>query len=42
MATRKWVGLNPERLKYEMVFAKEEALSYDQTQKAREFVEENQ
>jgi len=38
MATRKWVGLNPERLKYEMVFAKEEMLSYDQTQKAREFV----
>lgn len=39
MATRKWEGLNPDRLKYEMVFAKEEVIGYDQTKAIRDFVE---
>ncbi len=39
MATRKWVGLNPERLKYEIVFAKEDVIGYDQTKRIRDFVE---
>jgi len=40
MAIKRWVGLNPERLKYEMVFAREETIGYDQTGEVREFVEE--
>ncbi len=39
MATRKWVGLNPDRLKYEIVFAKEDTIGYDQIKRLRDFVE---
>jgi hypothetical protein len=39
MVTRKWVGLNPDRLKYEIVFAKEDTIGYDQIKGLRDFVE---
>jgi hypothetical protein len=39
MATRKWVGLNPDHLKYEIVFTKEDVIGYDQAKKIRDFVE---
>jgi len=40
VATRKWVNLNPDLLKYQIIFARDEAIAYDQTKEAREFVEE--
>jgi len=39
-ATRKWVGLNPDLLKYEMVFTTGEEVGFDQTKLARTFIEE--
>ena len=38
IALRKWEALNPDRLKYHLVFA-ESAVGYDQTRVARKFVE---
>jgi type III restriction enzyme len=38
MATRKWVGLNPDLLKYEMIFTSGEDIGYDQGQPARTFI----
>lgn len=40
MALRQWERLNPERLKYELVFAREETLTFDNTRGAREFLGE--
>jgi len=40
VALKKWVGLNYDRLKYEIIFAREEVVGYNQTKTAREFVEE--
>ncbi|MBE3144823.1 MAG: restriction endonuclease subunit R, partial [Planctomycetes bacterium] len=40
IATRKWVGLNPDLLKYEMIFTSAEDVGYDQGQTARIFLEE--
>jgi hypothetical protein len=39
IATRKWVGLNPDRLKYEIVFAREDTIGCDQIKGLRDFVE---
>lgn len=39
IALKKWEKLNPDRLKYEIVFAGD-VISYNQTKSAREFVEE--
>ena len=39
IATRKWVGLNPDLLKYEMIFTTGEEVGFDQTLVARKFVE---
>ena len=38
MALRAWEKLNPDRLKYEMVFTATETVSADQMAKAREFI----
>lgn len=40
MALRKWADLNPDRLKYEMIFTGTDAVTGDQTAMARRFVEE--
>lgn len=40
VALRRWVDLNPERLRYQMVFAPAEAVPFDQTRDIRQFVEE--
>lgn len=38
-ALKKWEQLNPERLKYHIVFVKGNVVGYDQTKESREFVE---
>jgi type III restriction enzyme len=38
MATRKWIGLNPDLLKYEMIFTTGEEVGFDQARAARKFV----
>lgn len=40
LAVRQWERLNYQQLKYEMIFVKEDVLARDQTQTARNFVEE--
>ncbi len=39
MALRKWKQLNPENLKYEIIYAGGETVAYDQTLRARLFIE---
>jgi type III restriction enzyme len=39
LAVQQWVGLNPERLKYEMIFAGDE-VAFNQLAPAKEFIEE--
>jgi hypothetical protein len=39
VALKQWEYNNPERLKYEIIFAKEETIAYDQMEGARKFVE---
>lgn len=39
VALRQWQDLNPDRIKYELLFAGQEAIGYDQTTAARAFVE---
>lgn len=41
MALRKWEELNPERLKYQMIFTATDTVSADQVQEIRKRVEEN-
>ena len=38
MAMRKWVDLNPDLLKYEMIFVRSEALGYEQINPSRVFI----
>jgi type III restriction enzyme len=38
IATRTWADLNPDRLKYEMIFTGADELGYDQLKDAREFI----
>jgi type III restriction enzyme len=40
VALKRWQNLNPDRLRYELVFVKENTVGYDQTAEARQFVEE--
>ncbi|MBM4049226.1 MAG: hypothetical protein FJ279_29345 [Planctomycetes bacterium] len=40
MAARRLVGLNPDRLRYEILFVKGDAIGYDQTAQARQFVQD--
>ena len=37
IATRRWVGLNPDRLMYEMVFVNKEEIDYKDLDKVRNF-----
>jgi hypothetical protein len=39
LAVTQWETLNPDRLKYQMIFVKDDVLAPDQTRKQREFVE---
>jgi type III restriction enzyme len=39
MAVRKWVGLSPDRLKYEMVFTSSDSVAFNQLQPAKQFIE---
>lgn len=39
MAMRKWVDLNPDLLKYEMIFVRSDALGYDQLKNTREIID---
>jgi type III restriction enzyme len=41
MATQKWVGLNPERLKYQMIFVERDEVGYEQLSRAKEFLDES-
>ena len=38
IAVRKWEKLNPDRLRYEMIFASTDAIAHDQLQNVREFI----
>jgi hypothetical protein len=38
IATRKWEGLNPDKLKYQIVFAKQEIIEHDEFEKSRKFI----
>jgi hypothetical protein len=39
VALKKWEELNPDRLKYEIFFVREETIPYDQTKPIRDFLE---
>ncbi len=38
MAVRRWVGLNPERLRYEMIFTNNDTVAADRLDEVRRFV----
>jgi len=40
IAVQQWVGLNPERLKYEMIFTASDNVAFNQLAPARRFIEE--
>jgi type III restriction enzyme len=40
LATRKWADLNPERLKYQMVFVKGQGIGFEQVKSVQEFLDE--
>jgi len=40
IAVQKWVGLNPERLKYEMIFTAPDNVAFNQLAPVRRFIEE--
>ena len=40
LAVRKWEKLNPNRIKYHMIFTEADVVTHDQMSQAREFVEE--
>jgi len=39
IATHKWENLNPEKLKYQMIFVKQDVVSYEDFEEARKFIE---
>ena len=41
MAVRRWVGLNPDKLQYEMIFTSGESIAFNQLEPARRFIEES-
>jgi len=41
IATRRWADLNPDQLKYQMIFTSTESVAYDQLAEARSFVEKD-
>jgi type III restriction enzyme len=38
MAVRRWVGLNPDRLRYEMIFTSSDGVAFNQLIPARQFI----
>lgn len=40
MAVQQWVGLNPDRLKYEMIFTAGDSVAFNQLKPAKEFIED--
>ena len=40
MALRKWENLNPDRLKYQMIFTSTAVVTADQMRETRKFLEE--
>jgi hypothetical protein len=42
IALKKWENLNPDRLKYHIIFAKGDTIVYEHTKEAREFVEKGE
>lgn len=42
MAMRKWQDLNPDRLRYEIIFTPTETVAADQLKKIREFIEQSE
>jgi len=38
IATRKWESLNPDKLKYQMVFVKQDSVSNEDIEEARKFI----
>jgi hypothetical protein len=38
LAMQKWADLNPDRLKYQMIFTSAEALGFDDVKAAKDFV----
>jgi len=36
--TRKWVDLNPDKLKYQMIFVKQENVNHEDFEEARKFI----
>ena len=41
MALRRWENLNPDRVRYQMIFTGTDTVSAGQMQEARRFIEEN-
>ena len=41
LATRAWTDLNPDRLKYQMIFASHETIEQGDALEARKFIEED-
>jgi len=39
VAVQKWVGLNPDRLKYEVIFTPSDSIAFNQLESAREFIQ---
>jgi len=39
-AVQKWVGLNPDRLRYEMIFTPSDSVVFNQLAPARQFISE--
>ncbi len=42
LALRRWESLNPDRLRYEMIFTKTDIVTPDQLQRVRQFIQEDQ
>lgn len=40
MAIRRWQNLNPDRLRYEMIFTDSESVGFNQLEPLREFIKE--
>jgi len=40
IAVQQWVGLNPDRLKYEMIFTASDSVAFNQLSPAKQFIEE--
>jgi len=41
MAVQQWVGLNPDRLKYEMIFTPSDAIPFNKVEQTKRFIEED-